>query len=336
MRVFIWGFVVVWLGMSAAHSYILAQDENREEQTERRKNERPPIKRASRPTFSDLDVDLLFFKDAFADGLVGDRPTDFGAFATNNTGNGGGNEGTGTGETGGGGATYTWSKVISADAIESEVKRLNGVIDQVVTTPRKFESGGYREARIHFTMLSMLFAVIAEYDGDVKWKENGIAGRELFSAMARNATAGSSNVYQQAKLRKEDLRELVNGGSLEVSGDVDPATDWPYIVDRPPLMTRLEYGYEDRIKPFISSNGDFSSNKDELLVEAYMIATMSEVLALEGMPDAEEEGYTDYAVEMRDAALEIVAAINADDYDRAATAGSLVFQTCQNCHGDWQ
>ena len=30
---------------------------------------------------------------------------------------------------------------------------------------------------------------------------------------------------------------------------------------------------------------------------------MSEVLALEGMPDAEEEGYTDYAVEMRDEQL---------------------------------
>lgn len=324
-------FAVVWLSLCVVHSFTTAQDDDEPKAT------RPPITRAARPTFSDREVETLFFRDIFAQGLVGDRPADFGRFGTGgqlatNDSSGNSSGGSNTAEP----EIYQWSSIMPADSIESEVKRLNSVIDQVVTTPRKFESGGYRQARVHFSMLAVLFGIINEHDDqDIKWRDSSVAARELFSAMARNSTAGSSNVYQQAKLRKEDLRELVNGGSVDVAGDVDPENYWPAIVDHIPLMYRLEDGFEERLKPWVSSKSDVDANREELLTEAYMFAAIGELLMRDEMPFAEEDGYLEYAGDLKKAAMDVVEAVNANNYTKAAEAGSMIFQSCQNCHGEY-
>src|SRR6056297_661351 len=65
----------------------------------------------------------------------------------------------------------TWTTLVSAVSIEDEVKRLKLHYDSVVTTPAEFNSGGYLDARLDLTVLATLFAVINEYNANVRWKE---------------------------------------------------------------------------------------------------------------------------------------------------------------------
>ena len=51
---------------------------------------------------------------------------------------------------------------------------------------------------------------------------------------------------------------------------------------------------------------------------------MAEVLSLEGMDDAIEEDYTQYAFEMRDGAIEIVEAVKLQNYDKAVAGVGVI------------
>lgn len=322
------GLCALWLVGNLFLSAVVGQDGDKKEEPTR-----PKIRRAARPEFTDRDRSN-FFQDAFAGALRGERPTQMAAAqAAPSTGNGGP---TTNGETAAASNSYAWSSIIKPDSIEQEVKRLNGLVNSTVTTPGKFESGDYRDARLHFSMLAMMFGIISEYDSDVKWKEEGPVARQLFGSMAANAKAGSREVYQQAKLRRDDLRDLINGGTISTPGEVDKETDWSTLVDRSPLMERLDRGYADRLKPFVANAGEFNSNSEQLMLEAAVVAAIAEVLTREGMPEALEDGYVEYAHNMRDEAKNIITAIESKNYDMAAEAVSRIDQACQNCHIDWQ
>jgi cytochrome c556 len=75
---------------------------------------------------------------------------------------------------------------------------------------------------------------------------------------------------------------------------------------------------------------------DVLRQEASLIAAMAEVLSLEGMDDAIEEDYTQYAFEMRDGAIEIVEAVKLQNYDKAVAGMGAITKACSNCHDEWQ
>lgn len=117
------------------------------------------------------------------------------------------------------------------------------------------------------------------------------------------------------KFCKEDFWELVNGGLLEVVGDIEKVNDWGLIVDCLLLMICLEDGYEDGIKFFVLSEVDFNCNKEELFVEVLMFVVIVEVFVWEGMLDVEEEGYVEYVVEMCEVVLVIVVVIELNNYD---------------------
>lgn len=336
MRWIVSGLVLVWLAASVQSTWMDGSAWARNQDDNDSRATRPPIKRAARPKFTQREISTLFFSDIFAEALVGERPSAFADVASTSAGSTNSVNAPDTPTNPTNANQYAWSHLIAPEALESEIKRLNGIVEGVVTTPRKFESGGYRDARLHFSMLAMLFAIVTEYDQNFRYKENGPIARDLFATMAANAKAGSDDVYRQAKLRRDDLREIVNGGTVSAAGEFDPVTDWATVVDRPPLMERLEISLNERIKPWTSNAREFKANADALQVEAQVVAAIAEVLTRDGLPDADADGYVGFAKEMQNAALDIVKAIKSDDYDSAAMSASLISQSCQNCHADWQ
>ncbi len=305
--------------------------------------ERKKVKRAIPPTFADKEFDGIFFDDVFQQGLVGTRPANLnqpggGQPVTPGGGDGGNSGGSGTDGSGGGsaGGLYAWKDIISRTAIEDEVKGLNIALQEDVTTPNKFASGGYKKARRHFTMLALLFAIISEFDGDVRWKKDAPALRDLFARAAAGAKVGSQAAYNESKLRKEDLQLVVGGGSFTATKEAEPKANWSALLDRSPLMQRLETARQLNIQPWTSSENEYKSKLDELVREANVVAAISEVLMQDGMPEAEEEDYTVHAKRMRDAAREIIASAKSQNYDQASKAVSVIGQACDLCHADWR
>ncbi|MEM7456595.1 MAG: hypothetical protein AAF456_19780 [Planctomycetota bacterium] len=295
------------------------------------------VTRVKRPEFSQRDWDGIYFENLFDDGLVGDRPLPADgqlvqrpvapAPTTGTTGTASSSPAVPEG--------LVWSQMVPREVIEDEVKALQQQLMVDVTTPGKFKSD-YRKARQSYSMLSMLFAVIIQYDtDDVRWKDEAPQAQVAFQRASANARVGSEQSYQSAKARLEELTELVRGGAF--IGQESPAEemDWGNIVDRSPLMRRLE-DTRTIVKPMLSSNTEFKSNLDVILHEASMVAVIGHVLADENSDDGDDESYQELAIAMKQAAMELVEACRNENYDQAEEAFNLLDNSCQDCHSDWR
>ena len=226
--------------------------------------------------------------------------------------------------------TDLWSSLISPQSLEDEVKRLKLEFDGVVTTPGAFNSGGYLDARLHLTVLASLFAVINQHSGEVRWKDQAAAARDLISRTAFNCKAGSTQVYNEAKLRKGDLQDLVAGSGLS-SKDAEPETDWTMIADRSPLMEYAELVIES-LEDGARDEGTIKKETDLVKRNSELIAVLGEILAQEGMDDADDDDYAKLSRDMSDDGKAVTAALGRGDLEAVRLGVSKIRQKCDACH----
>lgn len=272
----------------------------------------------------------VFFTDVF-DNLVGARPdfSDESLVATK--GNNGGTAGEATSKAAG----FAWSNLISTGTIENEIKALKLSIDGDVTTPSEFKGRGYLECRRHFSIVATLMAVINDYDTEVRWKEHSGAIRDVFSRSAGNAKVGTQQTYNESKIRKQDMQDIIGGANF-VGEPKTPENNWETVVDRPPLMERLAIAFEEKLQPSIANEDEFKKSMEEMKHEAEILAMIAEVLTRDGMSDAGDETYDGYAKSMQTGALDYLQALKDGDYAQARTAAGVMAQSCGNCHNTYQ
>ena len=284
------------------------------------------VKRAARPSFdADKSKDILF-KDVYAEGTVGERP-DVSALSKSATK-------IATSENGGGDSNQSWSKIIDASVIEDEVKTLQQEINLLVTTPVMFQTK-YNDVNERFEVLSMLFAIIRQYDADIRWDEYAPTAQYLFQQAAVASRNGAAKGFQYCKARKEDLQELVRGGSIIANDQVPEAVDWSVAANRSPIMVRLETANE-ALKRMTSNENEFKSSSEDVFRISNMVAAMAKVIVQDGMPEAEEETYLEFSQQMKSAALELKSAVKLNDFNAASSAANAVSQSCADCHSEWR
>lgn len=289
-----------------------------------------PLIRAKRPVFENKDWDGIFFEDLFQQGLVGQRPRKVDPSTA--PASPAASVGTTTESDIEGG----WAGIIEGTTLENEVKRWQQALVDQVTTPVKFKTT-HQEISDQFSMLAMWFAIIGKYEGEVRWNEAADSVRAAFVDSASRSRATDISAFNNAKQRTEDLTELVRGGKFpeepNVSSEIE---DWSMIVDRNPIMSRLEVAVSEELKSATASEKDFKENIDVVLHEAGIIAATSRVLQLPEMLDADDEDYNQYAQEMLVAAVEMKAAAKANNLDGVNAALNRVNQACTRCHGDYR
>jgi cytochrome c556 len=287
-------------------------------------------KRARPPKWSKRDSEV-FFTDA-REKLIGQRPSAGGHSASPAVA-------AGSGTTSGGdnapaaseGGTFAWSNLISSDTIEAEVKLLQKDVSDTVQTPAQFKGGGYKDGRRQFTELAMLLAIIAEYDGDVRWKQSASGMRDLVGRAGMNCKVGTDASFNEAKLRKEDLEKLVRGEAPQVERG-EPKTKWDKVAGRPPLMQRLEKAQQQGVAVWTADQGEFKKNAEKLEREAEILAAIAEVIQREGFEFSDDADYLGYAKQMRDAAKTVAEAARNKNYDQARKASGDISKACSSCH----
>jgi hypothetical protein len=286
-------------------------------------------KRARPPKWS-ADVLDAFFEDA-REKLEGERP-DYGAasaIATNQS------QQPITAAASPADGTAQWSKLIDAETIESEVKRLAQAVAQDVTSPSEFKGGAYQVCRRHFSVLAALFAIAAEYDGEVRWQDAAPALRDLFARAGYNCKVGTDQTFQEARQRKQDLADLVSG-SRPRAAEAERAADWSQVTDRPPLMQRLHIAHEERLTKWLANEREFGRNLEEVRHEAQIIAAVADVIGREGFDYWDDEQYAEYARSLRQAATEVAAAVELENFQNAREAGNRMTKACADCHDGYR
>ena len=181
-------------------------------------------------------------------------------------------------------------------------------------------------------MLAMLFGIAGEYDGEVRWKKDSPAARDVFARTAANSKVGTSQVFQEAKLRKAELQDLIGGASPFQGKDAEAKAVWSSVCSRTPLMQHLERIYEPQLKPLLSDKGQFMGNLDKVTHDAEIIAAIGAVLAKDGMEDADADEYKAFCARLQKAGKEIVEAAKIKNFDAASSAGTAIGKTCTECH----
>lgn len=291
---------------------------------------RTPAKRAKPPTF-DSATTRAFAPDLFAK-LVGERPANPGAVQPPP----GGQPSAVAAATDAPKAGSGWSNLITAATLEDEVKAIKLACAKNLTTPTDFAGKGHKEIRRDYTVLAVLFAIIAEYDGDVRWKKDAAVARDLFARTASNAKAGGNvNVYNESKKRFDELSDLLNGSSPPGAAE-QQETDWAAVADRAPLMQRLELAGDKNLSPWTSSDSSFAENVESILHEAEIVAALAETLTREGMQDADDETYAGFAERMKRQARNIVDAVRLNNADQARQAVGEISKACSECHESYR
>jgi len=182
----------------------------------------------------------------------------------------------------------------------------------------------------------MLFGIAGEFDADVRWKKDAPAAREAFARTAANAKVGTQQVWQEAKLRKEELGDLINGGTPFAGKEAEAKAAWKDVAGRAPLMQYIEQVWDPRLKPALADKNQFAASADKVLHDAEMFAAIAEVLSKDGMPDAEAVEYKAFCAKLRDAATTIREAVKAKNYDQAAGASAAIGKACTECHENYR
>jgi hypothetical protein len=286
--------------------------------------EQPSAQKRARPPKWTPEVSNIFFPDARKK-LVGTRP-DYSkqqtAFATA----GNANDSAATAQ-----APGAWSKLIDAETIETEIKRAGQELAKAVTTPSAFKGGGYKDCRRIFSVLAALFAVDAEYDGEVRWRDAAPTFRDLFARAGYNCKAGSDQTYQEATRRKQNMADLVAGNRPKPS-TAERKADWSKVADREPLMQRMNIAHEDRLKKWVANKTEFKAHQDEVRHEAQLVATIADIIGREGFEYWDDEQYAKFAVELRQAAADVAKAAELDNVEQAQQANNRMTKACADCH----
>jgi hypothetical protein len=281
-------------------------------------------KRARPPKWSKEVLDV-FFEDARTE-LVGTRsnygePTAIGS--TNSTPL----PADAAGATPGSG----WSKLIDAETIETEIKRLGQSIAKEVTTPTAFKGGAFEDCRRDFSVLAALFAIVAEYDGEVRWQDSAAGLRELFARAGRNCKVGNDSTFREAAQRKQDLSDLIAGSRPKLPA-AEKAAKWGEVADLAPLMQRLNAAHEERLTKWLANQREFEQHQVDVRHEAQLVAAIADVIGREGFDYWDEEDYGHHARELREAASDTAAAVELENYEQAQKAVSRATMACAACH----
>jgi hypothetical protein len=280
-----------------------------------------PVKRAKPPVWSQ-DVLDEFFIDA-REQLVGERPAKrMEELAAQSAGQGSDALVVGV---------AAWSQVISGDALAAEVKRIAATLREPLANPAKFKSGGYKACRGAFNELAALFAVIAEYDGDVRWKDDAPALRDALARAARNCKTGTDQTFAEGAELRTQLDDLIRGERLG-GKPAPPPERWSDVADRPLLMLRMEAALLEGISPALSNARDFSRQAVDVQQEAEVLAMLAAIIDREEFEYWDDENFQQHSRALREASRELSRAAADVNYDTARAAAGKAEQACSACH----
>ena len=265
-----------------------------------------------------------FFDDA-RDELMGERPAAASASVAGTAAEGD------PGQQSPGAGRVTWSQLIDGDTLAAEVKRIAGRLGEPLANSAIFKAGGYKQCRADFSLLAVLFGVIADYDGDARWKADAATLRDAAARAGRNCKTATDQTFAEATLRKTELDDIVRGERL-AGAEAKALAQWSELSDRPPLMQRMERALQEGVSPKLADARTFARAADDVRHEAEMLALLADIIQREDYEFWDDETFQGFANDLRAAAQDLTRAAVEQNYNAAREAAGRASQACSACH----
>jgi len=230
---------------------------------------------------------------------------------------------------------FAWSQLVDGDTLETEIKRIALRLRTDLKSPATFQSGGFKQCRREFSMLAVLFAVIDQFDQDVRWQRDAAALRDKFAQSGFHCKVASEDTYAEAKNRRDLLVDLLRGNHHRLLKP-DTPEGASQVADRSVLMQWMERSQKERISVNMGNSSLFRRQAATVGHEAQLLAMLAEWISRPGYEYWDDDPYSRQTHQLRSAATELNAASQVPDYGRARRAAGRVGQACSNCHEDYR
>lgn len=227
-----------------------------------------------------------------------------------------------------------WNDLIAPELVDLEVKKIVNRLNEKLQTVGTYNSS-HLELPPHISTLAMMAEVAAEHPGEIRWKDKARYIRDLAGKMAQENLQQGARSHKALQEPFEQIAVLMSGS--EPAGLPESAGQRPFseVSKFNYLMKRMEIG-SNYLKVNVTSDETLSSNKEDVLREAGVLAVMGKVIASKGFDYEDFEDFVGFARDLSEGSRQITAAAHAGsfaEYDKGITR---VYKACQECHAAYR
>jgi cytochrome c556 len=226
---------------------------------------------------------------------------------------------------------FSWSQLVSGDTLEAEVKRIVAGLREPLANPPKFMAGGHKQCQADFSVLAVLFAIIAEHDGDARWKTDAAALRDALARAGMNCKTATDQSYREAMQRKTELDDVIRGERL-AGQQAKKLEKWSDLAERPLLMQRMEKLLQEELSPSLANAKEFSKQAPDVQQRTELLAVLANVMQRAEYEYWDDAGFQELSSDLRRATAELSRAAVEANYEAARAAAGRVGQACSACH----
>ena len=187
-----------------------------------------------------------------------------------------------------------WSKLIDAETIETEIKRLGQEVAKNVTDAAPSSKAAATK---------IAAANSACWPRSSPWPPSTMAtsaGKTRPPSLRDAVRQGRAQLQSrhrpnlsrshpaQARPGRPDRRQSAQGIRRRTKAD------WSQVADRPPLMQRLNIAQQDRLQKWLASKAEFTAHRDDIKHESQLAATIADIITHEGFEYWDDETYAQY------------------------------------------
>ena len=228
-----------------------------------------------------------------------------------------------------------WSKVVSATTIEDEIKAVRLELQQQLQGQRDLQGDRLRRAHNDLAKLAVLFGIVSEYDEAIRWKPQAGFMRDHFARGAIASKRGGKEVFPTVRWMLQELDLLLAGEHVEMPGQ--PAElAWDDICERSLLMQWMMQIWKNDFEAQVGKQADFQDHRERIQHHADLVAGIATVLLQDGMEDADDDDYRDFAKLLMQHSRILRQAAEQNDYQAAKQQVALISYTCSSCHDSYR
>ena len=226
------------------------------------------------------------------------------------------------------GGEFAWDELISAEAIDAEVKEIRNFLNQRLRTVGSFNSSMF-EFPPRTATLATLAAVAQRHSGELRWKRFAAYIRDQAATMHAE-TLQRGPKFQGALLAAFENINDAFAGSPPDDGNSGPV-DFSEIVEVGLLMKRIDIAF-NKLKTDGGNESGFESESETLAREAAVLATLMKVACAEDLGYGDDEEFVSYADSVLTAVKEINSAIETNNFAAFDAAVGTITNACAQCH----
>jgi len=227
-----------------------------------------------------------------------------------------------------------WKTVIPKEVLESEVKRIRNKLNQSLTTVSSYNLS-YLQLPSDIAMLGALANIAIDHPDPVNWQANAKHVRAMAAEMVAEPLMRGAKSQKKLRSLFEPIVDILSGSPPGNLPEAEDGVDFGTTVDFGMLMKRAERS-ANWLKTNNGTEAAFKSNKDEIVQEAIVLATIAKVIAHDDYGYADDQEYLGHSVPMLESGLKMATAVKQESFDNFDAGLSRVLQSCTECHTNYR